>query len=145
MHVWNVLHAVRWKHRAQKSRQKSPSVHHRTNLSGYIFATKARIDNRKKRLSSNTSSRCPHNIVNFGHERLKSVYQFGARQLIPTSFATWQRYCTASSSGRQPNFAVLNRRRHLYSAGWPSRWALAHILVYNCILLVIKSRMHYMQ
>jgi len=31
-----------------KSRQKSPSGHHRTNLSGYIFATKAHIDNRKK-------------------------------------------------------------------------------------------------
>ena len=34
-----------------------------------------------------------------------------------------------SSSGRQPNFAALNRGRHLYSAGRPSRWALAHILV----------------
>jgi len=34
-----------------------------------------------------------------------------------------------SSSGRQPNIAALNRGRHLYSAGWPSRWALAHILV----------------
>jgi len=32
-----------------------------------------------------------------------------------------------SSSGRQPNFAALNRWRHLYSAGRPSRWA--HILV----------------
>jgi len=32
-----------------------------------------------------------------------------------------------SSSGRQPNFAVLNRGRNLYSAGRPSRWALAHI------------------
>jgi len=31
-----------------KSRQKSPCGHHRTILSGYIFATKARIDNRKK-------------------------------------------------------------------------------------------------
>jgi len=28
--------------------KKSPSGHHSTNLSGYIFATKARIDNRKK-------------------------------------------------------------------------------------------------
>jgi len=28
---------------------------------------------------------------------------------------------------RQPNFAALNRGRHLYSAGRPSRWALAHI------------------
>ena len=34
-----------------------------------------------------------------------------------------------SSSGRQPKFAALNRGRHLHSAGRPSRWALAHILV----------------
>jgi len=32
----------------RKSRQKSPSGHHRTTLSSYIFATKACIDNRKK-------------------------------------------------------------------------------------------------
>jgi len=31
-----------------KSRQKSPSGHHCTTLSGYIFATKAHIDNWKK-------------------------------------------------------------------------------------------------
>ena len=50
-----------------KSRQKSTSGHHRTNLSGYIFATKARIDNRKKNfLGSNTSSTCPQNMANFG-------------------------------------------------------------------------------
>ena len=48
MQVWNLLHAARWKHRTQKSRQKSPSGHHRTTLSGYIFTTKVRIDNRKK-------------------------------------------------------------------------------------------------
>jgi len=39
MQVWNLLHAARWKHRTQKSLQKSPSGHHRTTLSGYIFAT----------------------------------------------------------------------------------------------------------
>jgi len=49
-----------------KTRQKLPSAHHRTTLPGYIFATKAHIDNRKKLLSSNISSRCPHNTVNFG-------------------------------------------------------------------------------
>jgi len=31
-----------------KHRQKSPSGHHRTNLLGYFFATKACIDNQKK-------------------------------------------------------------------------------------------------
>jgi len=35
-------------------------------LLGYIFETKARIDNRKKILSSNMSSTCPHHMVNFG-------------------------------------------------------------------------------
>ena len=54
---------------------------------------------------------------------------FGAPLQISTGFASWQRYCTASSSGRQPNFAALNRGRHLCSAGRPSGWALAHILV----------------
>jgi len=47
-------------------RQKSPFWHHRTTLSGYIFGTKACIDNRKNLLSSNISSTCPHNMVNFG-------------------------------------------------------------------------------
>ena len=36
-----------------------------------------------------------------------------------------------SSSGRQQNFAALNRRLDLYSEGWPSRSAFAHILVKN--------------
>jgi len=46
--------------------KNSPSGHHRTNLSGYIFATKACIDIRKKVLNSNISPTCPHNMVNFG-------------------------------------------------------------------------------
>jgi len=46
-------------------RKKSPSVHHRTLLC-CIFATKARINNRKKNLlNSNTSSTCPYNMANF--------------------------------------------------------------------------------
>jgi len=35
------------KYRRQKIVKNSSSGHHRTNLSGYIFAIKARIDNRK--------------------------------------------------------------------------------------------------
>jgi len=37
-------------------------------------------------------------------------------------------------TGRQPNFAVLNRGHRLCSAGRPSRWALAHISSY-CIFV----------
>ena len=66
MQVWNVLNRARYKYRTQKVVKKSPSGHHRTTLSGYIFATKARIDNREKHLfSSNISSTRSHNMVNF--------------------------------------------------------------------------------
>ena len=48
-------------------RKKSPFWHHRTTLSGCAFEAEASIDNRKKNLlSSNMSSTCPHNMVNFG-------------------------------------------------------------------------------
>jgi len=48
--LWSpyVTGQARWKYRMQKWCKKTPSEHHRTTLSGYIFATKARIDNRKK-------------------------------------------------------------------------------------------------
>jgi len=66
MQVWNVLHAARWKYRTQKWRKKSPFAHHRTTLLGCIFTTKACIDNLKNLLNSNISSRCSHNMANFG-------------------------------------------------------------------------------
>jgi len=48
--------------------------------------------------------------------------------------------CTARhwSIGRQPNLVAFNRRCHLYSAGWPSRWASAHILV----IIIIRPHHH---
>jgi len=48
--------------------KKSPSAHHRTtNLSGYILANKACIDNQKKNsFNDNSSSICPYNTLNFG-------------------------------------------------------------------------------
>jgi len=46
--------------------KKSPFAHHRTTLLGYIFTTKALIDNQKKNLlNSNTSSTFSDNMVNF--------------------------------------------------------------------------------
>jgi len=66
MQVWNVLHVARWKYRLQKIAKNSPSGHHRTNLSGCIFVTKACIDNQNKVLSSNISSTCPQNMADSG-------------------------------------------------------------------------------
>jgi len=39
-----------------------PSGHHRTTFWGCIFATKARIDNRKNMLNSNVSPTCRRKI-----------------------------------------------------------------------------------
>jgi len=83
----------------------------------------------KMLLSINMSFTCPHNTVNFGPLTAEICSTIWGTLQISTGFASWQRYCTASGSGRQLNFAALNRGRHLYSAGRPSRWALAHILV----------------
>jgi len=80
-------------------------------------------------LNSNMSSTCPDNMVNFGI--LTDGWDLLAILGHPCKFQRGSRLgsITArhSCSGRQPNFAALNRGRHLYSAGRPSRWALAHI------------------
>ena len=83
----------------------------------------------KNLLSSNTSSTLPDNMVKFG----PLTAEIGSGVCTPTNFSGFcvlaALDCMASSSGRQPNFAALNRGRHLCSAGRPSGWALAHILV----------------
>ena len=77
-----------------KSRQKSTSGHHRTTSSGFIFATKARIDNRKKVLSSNMSPQYGELRPTSGWDQFT---QFVAPQLISMAFASWQRYCMHGS------------------------------------------------
>ena len=66
MQVWNVLRAARWKYSMQKIAKKSPSGHHPTTLSGYIINEGMHRQSEKNLLSSNISSTCPHNMVNFG-------------------------------------------------------------------------------
>ena len=109
--------------------KKSPSgYHHPTTLSVCSFATKAHIDNRKKLVKQqyllHMTLQCGElwhtsgwdHFVSLGHpckfQRVSRLGRVSARH---------------SSIGHQPNFAALNRGRHLYSAGRPSRWALAHI------------------
>ena len=83
----------------------------------------------KNLLNSNTSSTCPANMVNFG---LLTAEIGSGVWGTPANFNGFRvlaaLYCTASSNGRQPNFATLNGGRHLCSAGRPSRWALAQKL-----------------
>ena len=82
----------------------------------------------KDLLSSNTSSTCPHNMVNFGLLAAEIV------SLVWGTPANFNRFRVLAALlhgtpvvGISQNFAALNRGRHLYSAGRPSRWAFAHI------------------
>ena len=77
-------------------RKKTPFWHHRTTLSGCIFAAKACIDNRKKiSLNVDTSSTCFRNMVNFGLLTAEICWRVWAPLQISTGFASSQRYCTA--------------------------------------------------
>jgi len=117
-------------------RQKSPSWHHRTTSSGYIFATKACIDNRKKNLlSSNTSSTCAYNMVNFGPLAAEIVCLVWGTPANFNGFRVLAALLHDSQVVHQPHFAALNTGRHLCSAGRPSGWALAHILV--CFIMAL--------
>jgi len=68
------------------------------------------------------------------------LYIFGSSCLVTEFCQVQHSLCVSyfdsvtARSERQPNFAALNRGRHLYSAGRPSRWALVHILVLWCLL-----------
>ena len=107
-------------------RKNSPSGHHRTNLSGYIFATKACIDNRKKLLNSNIFPTCPYNMVNFGLLAAEIVSLVWGTTANFNGFHILAALLRGTLVVGVSQTAALNRGRHLYSAGRPSRWALAH-------------------
>jgi len=84
----------------------------------------------KNFLSSNMSSRCPHSMVNFGPLTAKigsgvwgTPANFNGLPVLATLLHGSQ-VATVSQTLR-----CLNRGRHLCSAGRPSPWALAYILV----------------
>ena len=96
--------------------KKSPSGHHRTTLSGYIFATKAHIDNRKKNLlSSNISSTYPHNMAALLH----GIQQWASAKLCDVE----QRVTEGGTYVRQGDHHVVH---------WPT---FQYYMCFACMLL----------
>jgi len=94
----------------------------------------------KNLLNSDTSSTCPHNMVNFGLLSAEICWRVWG---TPANFNRF-RILAALLHGTLvvgvSQTAALNRRRHLYLAGRPSRWALAHhILVKVCFVFFGKK------
>jgi len=132
MHVWNVLHAARWKYRTQKNRHLRAI----TQLCRIVFSQLRHVSTIGKiLLNSNIYSTCLHNMAKLGPLTAEIISLVSG---TPANFNSF-RVLAALLHGtlvRQRNFAPLNRGRHLYSAGRPSRWALAHILVCRWIFEV---------
>ena len=81
----------------------------------------------RKTLSSNMFSICPHNMVNFGPLAAEIGLPVWGTPANFNGFRVLAALMHGSQVEREPNFVVLNRGRHLCSAGRPSGWALAHI------------------
>ena len=113
--------------------KKLPKIliwHHCTTLLGYIFATKAHINYRKNNLlNTNVSPTCPYNIVNFGLLAAEICWQVWGTPANFNGFHVLAALLHGTRVVGVSQFVAWNRRRHLHSAGRPSRWALAYILV----------------
>ena len=97
MHVWNLLHAARWKYRTQND----PKNRHLVTIAQLCQAITSPLRHvltiGKIVLSSNRpiSSTCPHNMVNVGPLTAEIGSVVGAPLQISTGSASWQPYCTA--------------------------------------------------
>jgi len=98
-----VLHAVCWKYRMQELRKKSPSAHHWTTPSSYIFATNTRIDNRQKKLVKQQHPL--HMFLQYGELRTTNGWDWFGSLRHPSKFTSWLCYCSNIVTGGQPNFA----------------------------------------
>jgi len=135
-----VLHTARWKCRKQKIVKNLQSGHHRTTLSGYILSTKARINKWKKNfLSSNISSTCHHNMVNFG----PLAAEIGP--VVWSTPANFNRFRVLAALLQQRRSTEANKTLH---GIWPSPGlvhyihifgVLAHYGISLCILQVLRS------
>jgi len=85
----------------------------------------------KKFLSSNISATCPHDMVNFGPLAAEIVSLVWGTRGNFNGFLVLAALMHGSPVVGVSQTAALNRGRHLYSSGRPSRWALALISSYN--------------
>jgi len=101
-------------------------VHHDTTLSGYVFAIKSRIDNRKNLLNSNTSPSCPYNMVNFSPLRAEIGWRVWGTLTNFNGFRVW-----ASLLHRRRSTEV-NQTLHYV---WPSPGMVHYIIHFRGLLL----------
>ena len=114
-------------------KKKSPKICHLGTIAQICRAISSQLRHistiGKNLLNSNISPTYPYNMLNFSLLTAEIVSLVWGTPGNFNGFHVLGALLHGTLVGRQPNFAALNRGRHLYSAGRPSRWALAHILV----------------
>jgi len=83
----------------------------------------------KNLLSSDISSTCPHNMVNFGPLAAEIVSLVWGTPDNFNGFRVLAALLHGTLVVGVSQNAALNRGRRLYSEGRPSRWALTHISI----------------
>ena len=144
-----MLHAARWKYGTQK---KSPKIaiwapsHNFVGLYLHNYCTYRQSE--KNLLSSNISSTCPHNMVNFGPLASEIISLVWGTPANFNGFRLLAALLHGTLVVGVSQTAAFNRGRHLYSAERPSRWTFAHIsslllprpLDYICRLTYARCR-----
>jgi len=96
----------------------------------------------KNLLSSNISSICPHNMVNFGPLAAEIASLVWGTPNNFNRFHVLAALLHGTLVVGVSQTAASNRGRHLYSAGRPSRWALAHISSFCFVFVSLLAVMH---
>ena len=94
----------------------------------------------KKLVKQQCSPTCLHNMVIFGPLAAEICWRVWGTSANFNRFPVLAALLHGTpSNGRQTSFAALSRGHHLYSAGRPRRWALAHILVIFLLYSLTKA------
>ena len=93
----------------------------------------------KKLFSSNISSTGPYNVVNLGKLAAEIVSLVWGAPCNFNGFRVLAALLNGTLVVGVSQTAALNRERHLYSAGRPSCWALAHICSFMSSLTLLYS------
>ena len=132
MHVWNVLHAARWKYRMQKIALLAPS-HNFVGLCLRSWGMYRQLE--RNLLNTDTSCRCPHNMVNFGILTAETYWRVWGTRTNFNSFRVLAAllHGTLVEGVSQTLWRWTEGATYIWQ-GRPSRWALAHILVAHVFL-----------
>jgi len=119
---------------------QDPKIRHLGTIAQFCLAISSQLRHISTIGKKLVKQQClPHMFSQYGELWPTSGWDLLASFRHPYKFQQVSRLGTVtarhSSSRREPNFAALNRGRHLYSAGRPSRWAWPTFLVRLRLLL----------